>query len=281
MLGMPSLIWKQGQELTSGSLNQLSESLELGNDITVARESGLVVRDFGSGKRLYRNHANPIWGLLSGSTSPYTFTEQLDDGTGTWSSGTRTGTAYEVNSTASLNGKYVRLFPDPFGKWRFQYRDHSGSPPPPLCGACSGSLPTTFSYSFTYTPVDISDHYIPGTGILLPPYCTLLTPVTLTGTITLDIELGSCISGSVSLPLALNTVLSFSPGCYSAPMTLSVTCCTTSSRLSAEIADTSPPLHGVGIVLQDTDFVSYSCSPYTSTWVSTANDETCTLVISE
>jgi hypothetical protein len=160
-------------------------------------------------------------------------------------------------------------------------------PPPSGCGACSGSLGTTFSYSFTYRPVNTDPvviTYGPGFSITYPPTCALETAVTISGTITLDEPFGDCIRGHVVLPLKLLTVLLSSPVCYDtgSEMVLTVTCCSTSSRLSANI--TSPgtiPLGHVVVLVVDTDFVSFSCGPYTSTWQATANDETCTLVISE
>lgn len=67
------------------------------------------------------DRAPPIWGTLSGSSSPYTFTAAVETSSaGAWSAGPRTGTAYEVNGKSGLGGTVQRLYPDRFGKYRFQ-----------------------------------------------------------------------------------------------------------------------------------------------------------------
>jgi hypothetical protein len=62
----------------------------------------------------------PILATLSGSTSPYSWTEVVPDGT-TFHSTPRTGTAdaYEVNGVAGLGGKRATIRPGR-GDWRFQ-----------------------------------------------------------------------------------------------------------------------------------------------------------------
>lgn len=75
------------------------------------------------------DHTQGFYATLSGSTSPYSFTEKYGSSGGTWSTGVRTGTsnAYEVNGTASLNGKTVWLEPGYPGDYRFQYISNSST----------------------------------------------------------------------------------------------------------------------------------------------------------
>jgi len=62
----------------------------------------------------------PIMALLSGSSSPYSWTQKVCTAAGTLATGPLSGTnAYETNSTASLGGNTVRLFPDGMGGWWF------------------------------------------------------------------------------------------------------------------------------------------------------------------
>lgn len=188
--------WRSGVELDSASLNELARGLELANTWKVAPGTGLVLRETGHGVRLHREAVKPIWGKLSGSTSPYTYVEQLDDGTGTWANGTRSGTAYEVNSTASLGGKVVRLHPDRVGAWRFQWHKSTTSDIT-VCSLCT--LPTvlhaTGSYqqdpggsfspcsnsggtSYTTVPVAFDLTYTPG-SLPNPEYLSSLITVTM------------------------------------------------------------------------------------------------------
>jgi hypothetical protein len=62
----------------------------------------------------------PILSTLSGSSSPYSWTEVVPDGT-TFHSTPRSGTsdAYEVNGVAGLGGKRATIRPGR-GDWRFE-----------------------------------------------------------------------------------------------------------------------------------------------------------------
>ena len=154
-------VWTPKQSLASADLNRLSRGISAAIGIRVDPASGLTLVCDETGQRIARGHATPIWGTLSGSSSPYTFTEALEGAGGAWASGARTGTAYEVNGVAGLGGKVARLFPDRHSAWRFQWR-------PTVCG-CSG-LPTTLYGSWTYTPTNSS--------------CSALAQVTLNFTLT-------------------------------------------------------------------------------------------------
>ena len=129
--------------MTRARLNQLVEGANLGMQPMIARESGIESRYVG-GRRVARlTRRAPIFAKLSGSSSPYSFTEQVETSPGTWANGPTTGSAnaYEVNGKASLNNKVVRLYPDPFGKWRFQWMAKDAAPSGGG-GTCStGSFP--------------------------------------------------------------------------------------------------------------------------------------------
>lgn len=64
-----------------------------------------------------------FFATLSGSSSPYSFTEKYGSSGGGWTTGVRTGTtnAYEANGTSGLSGKTVWLEPGWPGDYRFQY----------------------------------------------------------------------------------------------------------------------------------------------------------------
>jgi len=75
----------------------------------------------------------PIMALLSGSSSPYSWTQKVCTAAGTLATGPLSGTnAYETNSTASLGGNTVRLFPDGMGGWWFTSKCCTAS--------CTGTL---------------------------------------------------------------------------------------------------------------------------------------------
>lgn len=75
----------------------------------------------------------PIMALLSGSSSPYSWTQKLCTAAGTLATGPLSGTnAHETNATASLGGNVVRLFPDGMGGWWFTSKCCTAS--------CTGNL---------------------------------------------------------------------------------------------------------------------------------------------
>jgi hypothetical protein len=94
------------------------------------------VAEDGSGRRISINVTEPIVALLSGSSGPYSFTEQSWTGSA-WATlpGGRTGTnAYEVNGITGLGGKVVRLRKTLVDDWRFQYVRLGAAPAAPSCG---------------------------------------------------------------------------------------------------------------------------------------------------
>jgi hypothetical protein len=71
-----------------------------------------------------------FYATLSGSSSPYSFTEKYGSSGGGWSTGVRAGAtnAHEANRTSGLNGKTVWLEPGWPGDYRFQYVAAGGGP---------------------------------------------------------------------------------------------------------------------------------------------------------
>lgn len=105
-------------------------------------------------RRFDRMPDEGFWATLSGTTSPYSWVETIDN-YGTWTAGPRTGTtdAYEVNTQPSLNGKRAWLIPSPGGKWAFQYSrvGGAGGGIGVGCSGCS-SIPSTSTMSFPSSP---------------------------------------------------------------------------------------------------------------------------------
>jgi hypothetical protein len=101
-----------------------------------------------------------FYAKLSGSTSPYSFTEQYGAAAGTWANHVRTGTtnAYEVNGTGSLNNKLVWLEPGYPGEYVFQYLgagSGGGGGSGAFLGCTCGTAPSTLY--MTVTPSGCSD----------------------------------------------------------------------------------------------------------------------------
>lgn len=92
-----------------------------------------------------------IWALLSGSSSPYSFTESIPGAGGIWTPGTRTGiaNAYEVNGVSGLGGKRALLRPGYPFDWRFQHVAEGTSGGGGAVCTCwtAGTLPTTLNWS--------------------------------------------------------------------------------------------------------------------------------------
>ena len=114
--------WKPGDEAKADRLNEWAE-YSTGVPFTVG--GGIA---YGGGS-LARQGRGWILAKLSGASSPYSFTSQVDGGTGSLVNGPTTGTtsAYEVNGVSGLANKVVRLYPDGHGKFNFQYLACCGS----------------------------------------------------------------------------------------------------------------------------------------------------------
>lgn len=118
------MTWRGGDELTSGRLNARPSRLR------AAPGSGLGALGSMAGTSIGRAGKRPIWGTLGGSAPAYSFTALADAPGGGTVAGARTGVAYEVNGVAGLAGKVARLFPDPFGRYRFQWVATGGGSTP-------------------------------------------------------------------------------------------------------------------------------------------------------
>lgn len=114
---------RPGEPITAEFFNALAEALERAANLTVADGSGLVLHRSPGGMSLAVAVQTEIWARLSGTTSPYSFTQVREDTGGTWttpaSGYTGTSNAYEINSRAGLDGKIARLWRTPAGDWRF------------------------------------------------------------------------------------------------------------------------------------------------------------------
>lgn len=95
------------------------------------------ITDGPNGKDLALDLPQPTRALLSGSTSPYSFTEVRDGPGGTWVSmpngDSGTSNVYEVNGKSGLAGKVVPITWTSAGDWRFQW---------------VGYAPPTFAWTF-------------------------------------------------------------------------------------------------------------------------------------
>lgn len=121
--------WPRGSEASASRLNEWAE-YSTGVPFTAGGDLAL------GGGALARQDRGWILAKLSGSASPYSFTSQVDGGSGTLVNGPTTGTtnAYEVNGVSGLASKVVRLYPDGHGKYNFQYLNCCSS------GCATGSL---------------------------------------------------------------------------------------------------------------------------------------------
>jgi hypothetical protein len=143
LMGAPK--FRAGDVPLAADMDDLAAELARANNLRVGSTAGLVGRSLASGPAIQDASARAVWGVLSGSSSPYTFTQILDG-----SFGPRAGTAYEVNGIAGLGGKTARLYPDRRGAWRFQWVAFPGGTG--SCGTCSG-VPSTLSGTWIYNSV--------------------------------------------------------------------------------------------------------------------------------
>ncbi len=126
--------WGSGDEFTYKQANQHSEGIERADNLHVDADSGLKILGSTTGKTIRRQgNLEPFIALLSAATSPYSWTKYRETAAGTLTSTGITGTtnAYEANGRASLGGKYVRLYPDGQGAYRFEVMS---------CCSCGGTL---------------------------------------------------------------------------------------------------------------------------------------------
>ena len=139
--------WKPGDETKADWLNEPLAAFRANRP---ARRAGRGFRSTRGGSTLDRATRRPVWGMLMGASSPYTFTSAIESTAGgAWVSGPRAGTAYEVNGVAGLAGTIQRLYPDGFGGYRFQAPRY-GSAGGVTCGPCAVPTSTTLHLTFYY-----------------------------------------------------------------------------------------------------------------------------------
>lgn len=128
-------------EAEAARFGAILDEIERLGRLTTVSGSSLTVDDDETGRRIASTAVGSDPGfaaLLSGTTSPYSFTEQDAVAGGTWTTttGGRTGTtnAYELNGLGGLGGKVAWIWPDPLGSYRFKW--WRGVTPPPHTSIC-------------------------------------------------------------------------------------------------------------------------------------------------
>lgn len=115
---------KAGDVITEGLLNRIVDQFERFANLST-NSPYIRLWDGPYGKSIALALPAQTWALLSGSSSPYSFTEVRDGPGGTWVSMTNgdsgTSNVYEVNSKSGLAGKVVPITWTSAGDWRFQY----------------------------------------------------------------------------------------------------------------------------------------------------------------
>lgn len=113
---------KAGDLITEGLLNRLVDQFERFASIR-SGSPYVLISDGPDGKHLALDLPVPTWALLSGSTSPYSWTEVYEGPSGTWPAmpSGDSGTAYESNGKSGLAGKVVPITWTAAGDWRFVY----------------------------------------------------------------------------------------------------------------------------------------------------------------
>jgi hypothetical protein len=112
-----------GDPITADLFNLVADTLEKFSNLQVMQGSGLLMDSGPHGTVLSVALKQDVRALLSGASSPYSWTEVEDTASGaTAAFGMRSGTtdAYEINAKSGLAGKVVALTWTAAGDWRFQ-----------------------------------------------------------------------------------------------------------------------------------------------------------------
>lgn len=130
---------KAGDPITEGLLNRIVDRIE--RFANLRSNSPYILLDSGPhGKLIELDLPVQTWALLSGSSSPYSFTEVRDGPGGTWVSmpngDSGASNVYEINGKSGLAGKVVPITWTAAGDWRFQW---------------VGFAPPTFAWTFNVT----------------------------------------------------------------------------------------------------------------------------------
>jgi hypothetical protein len=170
--------WSPSDEVTAGRLAAMaavstSADPATGLELVGGGRAGSGVRDAS---------ARSIFGMLSGSTSPYGFTQWTDSGADVFVAGPRSGLAYEVNGVAGLGSRVARLYPDRSGDYRFQSVRHGGAGGGGPVPTCLETVPLSLTWTITYftygSPMQsIALTYSPTLGYWVSPVTRIPDPV--------------------------------------------------------------------------------------------------------
>lgn len=120
---------KAGDPITADLFNEVSERLERFANLSTSNPY-IRLWDGPYGKSIALALPQQTWALLSGSSSPYSFTEVRDGPGGTWVSmpngDSGTSNVYEINGKSGLAGKVVPITWTAAGDWRFQWVGYGG-----------------------------------------------------------------------------------------------------------------------------------------------------------
>jgi len=151
--------WAAGDEFTREQANDRSRAIERINNLAVDSASGLELQRAGSGLLLRdQSGDDPFLAQLSGASSPYSWTKYVETAAGTLTATSITGAsnAYEMNGRTGLSGKYVRLYPDAFGGFRFTAKK-----------CCSGGGSVCSSGTVSFRTDGCSSQPIPGSSVTI------------------------------------------------------------------------------------------------------------------
>ena len=112
---------KAGDAVSATDFNALIDAAN-SCKVSVGTGSGLVIVSGPNGDSMSTTLTSFLWakttGAISGGTYP--FTQQIPATGGTWTDGTFTGTAYEVNGNTSVTtGTKIKLWRSAAGNWLF------------------------------------------------------------------------------------------------------------------------------------------------------------------
>lgn len=183
---------RAGDLITEGLLNRIVDQIE--RFATIRSSSPYILIDDGPhGKLIELDLPVQTWALLSGASSPYSFTEVRDGPGGTWDAmpngDSGTANVYEANGKAGLAGKVVPITWTAAGDWRFQWVGYScvGDASHICICACGTPYPVAATIGD-----DEGTHAMTGNTI---------TKVWTSGTLTIAVPtwanpLGTCVSSS-------------------------------------------------------------------------------------
>lgn len=151
-------------DFTADDYNALARELE--RLAKLSASSPLTLSRGAGGRVLGLARPEAFYARLGGSSSPYSWTEVIPQGGGTWFTASRTGTgsAHEVNGTAGLDSQVVRLTPTAANDYRFQWIRLGGSPCAGTTRICAtvtdGCTPPGAAYGATVTVFDSDGHTV-------------------------------------------------------------------------------------------------------------------------